>query len=335
VQAADRPEAPRFVSPDGRRAVRLYLLGMDPAAVWPGADKTLVEAIRKRGPSLEIEFSMMLGTNEVLVRPFTTRPGGQDTAHYRVLWEQGGREFLVLRDTPPKRMEGARTETPVWGTGEHILFFFDREKEFFPPAERYQPRDWDASSMKGPDKGSGLPLIAVDFRGAPGSERYGKTGELRRSNARPPARHRIQNFTTHSNTQNLKKTEQRPLFAMPAVQTNVASPDGRFAAQLAGGDRDPLLLLAEGDGFRDELWVLFHPLRLKGQASGATAPPAARLGWSRDSRYLLLLTRESGMRDVARLQSGEEVYLVFDTARWEGEVGPDLKQLEEIDFPKR
>lgn len=34
VRAADLKESPRFVSPDGRRAVRLYLQGMNPAAGW-------------------------------------------------------------------------------------------------------------------------------------------------------------------------------------------------------------------------------------------------------------------------------------------------------------
>jgi hypothetical protein len=52
-----------------------------------------------------------------------------------------------------------------------------------------------------------------------------------------------------------------------------------------------------------------------------------------DSRHLLLLTRHSGVRTLAYLESGEEVYLVFDTARWHGELGPDFKEIQDLDFP--
>jgi len=53
AQAAAPPDAGRFLSPDGTRAVRLNLLGMSPKAEPPpGMNKELFDAARKRGPSL-------------------------------------------------------------------------------------------------------------------------------------------------------------------------------------------------------------------------------------------------------------------------------------------
>lgn len=333
VHAIEPSAAGRFLSPDGRRSVRLNLLGMDPKAESPpGMSKELFEAARKRGPSLQLEFSMILGTNEILIRPFIATPGNQK-ARYRVLWDEGGRGFLVLCDAPPKRLEGSRMETPKWVTDEHMLFFFDRVNETFPPSERYKPEDWKVASMKGPEKGSVLPLVSIDFLNPPKSERSGRTGEMRRSLARPAQRDRIHNFTIHPNTQNLRKTEQRSLFMMPPVRTNLVSPDGRFEARLAGAN-ELMVLLSEGESFRDQLWVLFHYFRLKDPAANTEPGEGPRFVWSRDSRYLFLLTRESGMEGLVRLENGEEVYMLFDTGRWEGAVGPREKEIEAAGFPR-
>lgn len=334
TRAVEPAEAPRLLSPDGRRAVRLNLLGFDPKAESPpGMNKELFDAARKRGPSLQIEFSMILGTNEILIRPFTASPGSNDKARYRVLWDDGGRRFLVLCDAPPKKMEGSRTDTPTWVTGEHILFFFDRLNEIYPPTERYKPEEWRGAIMKGPDKGSVLPLVSIDFRNPPKSERTGRTGEMRRSLGRPLMRDRIHNFTIHSNTQNLRKTEQRTLFMMPTVRTNLVSPDGRFEVQLAG-TTDPMVLLSEGEAFRDQLWVLLHHFRINDPAADSKPAEGPLFVWSRDSRHLFLLTRESGTKGLVRLENGEEVYLLFDTRRWEGVVGPSEKEIESAGFPR-
>jgi hypothetical protein len=333
ARSVERPEAGRFLSPDGRRSVRLNLLGINPKAeAPPGMNKELLDAAHKRGPSLQIEFSMMLGTDEILIHPFTASAGNHDKARYRVLWDDGSRRFLVLCDAPPKKMEGSRTDTPTWTTGEYILFFFDRESEIYPP-ERYKPEEWKGALMKGPDKGSVLPLVSIDFLNPPKSERTGRTGEMRRSLGRPQMRDRIHNFTIHPNTQNLRKTEQRTLFMMPTVRTNLVSPDGRFEARLAG-TTDPMVLLSEGEAFRDQLWVLLHHFRISDPAADAKPSEEPRFAWSRDSRYLFLLTRESGTKNLVRLESGEEVYLSFDTRQWEGVVGPTEKEIEAAGFPR-
>ena len=330
ARAAAPPDAGRFLSPDGTRAVRLNLLGMSPKAEPPpGMNKELFEAARKRGPSLQVEFSMILGTNEILIRPYTARAGDNDKARYRVLWDDGSRRFLVLCDAPPKRIEGSREDTPTWTTGEHILFFFDRVSEIYPPTERYKPDEWKGMVMKGPEMGSVLPLVTLDFLNPPKSERVGRTGEMRRS-FYPD---RIHNFTIHPNTQNLRKTEQRPLFMMPTVRTNLVSPDGRYEARLAG-TTDPMVLLSEGEAFRDQLWVLLHPFRIKEPAADARPGEQPRFVWSRDSRHLFLLTRQSDIKNLVRLETGEEVYMLFDTQKWEGAVGPNEKELEAASFPR-
>ena len=49
---------------------------------------------------------------------------------------------------------------------------------------------------------------------------------------------------------------------------------------------------------------------------------------------MFLLTRESDVKNLVRLESGEEVYMLFDTRQWEGAVGPSEKEIAGADFPR-
>ena len=336
VNGAESFDPPRFVSPDGRRAVRLSLMRFDSKADWPGLDRTLIEAARKAGPSLQIEFSMRSGANEVLIRPFTSRPAGGERAHYRVLWDARGTRFIVLSDAPPEPADGSRAQLPTWATGETVVFFHDRESETSSTTARYRPEQWTASTMQGPNKGSRLPMLVVTFAMLSKFERVGKTGEMQWLNMKPPRAERIENFTIHPNTQTLRKDDPRPLFAMPRTLLNAPSPDGEFQARVMGGRPpavdNPMVVLAEGDAFRDQLWVLLYSFRAGAPKSAGGSEPTQRFVWSNDSRYVLLLTRESGRRGLARIASGEELYLLFDTERWEGVIAPELNAIEGLGF---
>jgi hypothetical protein len=278
---------------------------------------------------------MTSGANEVLIRPFTMSPAGSDRARYRVLWDPQGTRFLVLSDTPPKATRGGRTEASRWTTGEYVIFFHDRETEASPPREGYQPEKW-TSRLQGPEKGVVLPLFAVSPASFTGkSERIGTTGEMRRSLGNTARGERIQNFTIHSSTQRLRQTNSRPVSAFPPTQLNVLSPDRKFQARLMAGEPlvlDPVVVISEGEAFRDQMWVLLYPFRTVPPLAARTSGQTQRFVWSKDSRHLLLLTRESGLRGLSRAPSGEENYLTFDTASWAGVTAPDAKDLEGIDF---
>lgn len=60
-----------------------------------------------------------------------------------------------------------------------------------------------------------------------------------------------------------------------------------------------MILLAEGDIFRDPLWVRLYPLPSRTAAADAPADSGPRFVWSPDSRHLLLLTRHSGVRTLS------------------------------------
>ncbi|OAI43482.1 hypothetical protein AYO41_00310 [Verrucomicrobia bacterium SCGC AG-212-E04] len=326
----------RFDSPDGSRSVRLCLVGLDPKADLPGMDKSLAETARKAGPSLSLEYTMLLGSNEVIIRSFTSSQGDSNSARYRVLWDEQGSKFVVLCDTAPKPA-GRKGKLPErWPTGEYVVFFFDRETEIHPPSEGFSPQAWAGTPTKGPDKGSVPPVVLIDmFRTTGKSERVGKTGEMKPGRGRLPSNERITNFIIHSNTQRLRKTPQDPHFKLPADILNARSPDGRFQARLMGGEANtvsPAVLLAEGDAFRDQLWVLNYPFRRNPPLAPGKSGPQARFVWSKDSRYLLLLTRDSAERGLTRLENGEELYLLFDTTRWEGIIAPERKEIEGIEF---
>jgi len=79
---------------------------------------------------------------------------------------------------------------------------------------------------------------------------------------------------------------------------------------------------------------LLHHFRIKEPAADAKPGEEPRFVWSRDSRHLFLLTRESDVKNLVRLESGEEVYMLFDTRQWEGAVGPSEKEIAGVDFPR-
>lgn len=99
------------------------------------------------------------------------------------------------------------------------------------------------------------------------------------------------------------------------------APDGRFSLQLAA-EREWMVLLTEGDRFRDQWWVLLFHFRVSNRPIDPNAGTPARAVWSADSRRVLLLTRDTGGAGLSILPGGEELYLLFDTKRWEGVIGP-------------
>lgn len=119
---------------------------------------------------------------------------------------------------------------------------------------------------------------------------------------------------------------------MPPVSSSLPSPDGRFTAQLAG-ERDLMVLLAEGERYRDELWVLLFPIRVSNRVVTPPSGSDHRLLWSRDSRHLLIVTRDAPIPGFDQLPDGSSIHLLFDTLEWGGVLGPRREALLGIDFP--
>jgi hypothetical protein len=95
-----------------------------------------------------------------------------------------------------------------------------------------------------------------------------------------------------------------------------------------------MVLLSEGEAFRDQLWVLLHHFRMEDPTVDAKSTEGPRFAWSRDSRHVFLLMHDSGTKGLVRLENGEEVYLLFDTRQWEGVVGPTEKEIDDAGFPR-
>jgi hypothetical protein len=280
-------------------------------------------------PSLDIEYSMLNGDREVLVRSFTIGSAGAG-ARYRVLWEAQGRRFLVLADAAPPQEKGRSREWPRWPTGETVLFFHDRLTEAYSPVVPFRPEEWEGSPVAGGPKAIRLPVVVLDAETIMKSERLAMTGEVRLPIARPPTRERVLNFTIHPNTQNLRR-EGRAFFAMPPVRARYPSPNGRFSLQLTGG-KELMVLLTEGERFRDQIWVLLFHFRIGNRPINPSEGTEARAVWSADSRHVLLLTRGTGAHGLATLPGGKECYLLFDTVEWNGVLGPSLAEVKKIGF---
>ena len=322
VHAADAEQPARFPSPDGRRVVYLSLLRNDlpPNAAGFGHGRPAL--------TLRIEYAMVHGAKEAMIRPYVAASSEQAQARYRVMWDDEDQRFLVLCDQP---IRPSGRIIPRWNTGEHVVFFHDRVTEQSSPSQPFVPADWNPARVRAGSEAVVLPVVAIEqSKLASRPEAASKTGELRRSGVRPDARgERVLNFTVHPNTQNLKKSETRPLFTMPATQMSLAAPDGSFEARWLG-DAPTVFVLAEGGRFRDQLWVLRYELQLTWTDPVTRAPREHRFAWSQDSRHLLVLTRDSGQKGFSRLPSGEEVVLIFDVRQWDGVIAPSATEFNGI-----
>lgn len=321
-----------FFSPDGRRVVRLSLQPIDERLMEGlGLDQAIRDQVRAGGPSLRIEFSRVDGDREFIIRSFTGSAGAGERARYRVLWDDLSRRFLVLCSTAPAPSSHRASSPPLWMTGEIVAFYFDRITERYSPMRGFEAADWEGLVLSGPSQGVPLPLVAVDLTAPEPAHQGVRTGEIRFPMFRAPSKDRILNFTIHPNTQNLRDVG-KGLFAIPPVRAFSSSPDGRFTAKLAG-ERDLMVLLAEGARYRDEVWVLLFPRQMNSRSLGLQAGLEHRLLWSRDSRHLLVVTRDAPVAGLDRLPDGAWIYLLFDTREWRGEFGPRREGLEGLDLP--
>jgi len=94
-----------------------------------------------------------------------------------------------------------------------------------------------------------------------------------------------------------------------------------------------MVLLAEGERYRDQLWPLVIHLRVHNQPVNPPFDGAHRFVWSADSRHLLLLTTGARAPGLAVLPNGEQAYLLFDTVLWEGVIVPGMQDVTRIRFP--
>jgi len=321
-----------FTSPDGWRGVRLSLQSADERTLERlGLDPAARAHLRALGPTLKIAFFRVHGDREILVRTFTGSGGAGEKARYRVLWDDQSRRFLVLCSAAPQPSIYRTAVPPRWKTGESVVFFFDRTTEQSPPGGKFVASDWEGLLWSGPSEGVHVPVVSIGTSAPEPADRTSQTGEIRLPIFRAPTTERILNLTIHPNTQNLRAGE-KGLFAMPPVRSSSSSPDGRFTAKLAG-ERDMMVLLAEGNRYRDELWVLLFSLRVNNRVVTPPASSDPRLLWSRDSRYVLILTREAPARGFDQLPDRTFIYLLFDTHEWGGVLGPRREELKGIDFP--
>lgn len=321
----------RFLSPDGRRALYLKLIRNDSAPAKSGLAEILGR--RSPAPTLAVEYSMVRGKTEAIVRPFVIAAAEKVEARYRVLWDDEDQRVLVLCDQPPQR-SGDRGRPPIqWATGEYVVFFLDRLREVHPPSQQFVLADWTSARIRVASEATVLPVVSTerDFKKPAPREHAGKTGEMRTVTNRPGTRERIQNFTIHANTQNLGKWEPRPNFALPPTQLALPSPDRQLEARWLG-DSPSIIVLAEGGAFRDQLWVLRYDLQLTWFDRATQQPLGHRFVWSKDARHLLLLSRASGQPGLSRWPSGEEVVFLFDTREWDGVLAPGEAELKDLDF---
>jgi hypothetical protein len=299
-----------FPSPDGTRVVRL----------------ALTRLVGNQGaPSLQIEYSMVGTWNDVLIRPFASSYAGSEDTRYRVAWDQTGRRFAVIASELPASRKAPRVlQLP---SGEYVLLGADRKTAA--AARSSELKDWAIDTWKAAGAVK-LPLKEFDLA-KPTTEYVGKTGVVTHG-ANKYVRERVHNLTVHSNTQNfvpgrLARTPEIP------VLTSKRAPAGGFEARLVRTD-SPTLVLAEGDAFFDQQWVILHPLpeeRLLPQ--NGIAP---RLLWSQDGRHVLLVTPVSGQTGFARMPGalGEEVFLLFDVHWWQGTIAPSAEVVGKLQLAR-
>ncbi|HPR63960.1 MAG TPA: hypothetical protein PK014_07030 [Thermoanaerobaculia bacterium] len=302
-------DTPRFLSPDGTRVVRLYFL--DTEASFPGG---------KSAPILQVEYSMVMGTREILIRTFTPPTDSDPEARFSVRWKNDGRGFLVLSDQTAHRRNGKELEK--WEDGNFVVFFFDRVSGVFPPSGRFRPIEWKVSHLSAQGDLHALPVRTAPDNTKDSEVRIGETGFLNFRLSNLERQDRILNFTLHPNTQKLRMNTDG-YFSMPDDQVSQPSPDGRFTAHVSK-KISRMVLLSEGTRFLDQIWVLLYPLRYDGEC---------QLAWSKDSRYLLLVTNDSGMKGLTIMPDGEELYLLFDTREWNGVLGPEKRAVDPVLFP--
>lgn len=297
-----------FPSPDGTRVVRLSLTT---CKGWAGA------------PSLQIEYSMVRAANEVIIRPFATSSGGSENARYRVVWDQDSRRFAVLGT----EVTGRGTEKMLrLASGEYVLLTHDRSTVAPARKKDLENDAWGVAKWKSAGAVE-LPLRELDIT-KPAEEYSGRTGKVKNGIASD----RVQNVTTHSNTQNFAPGR---LAVTPTIEVLVRqrAPEGNFEARLARA-QSPTVLLAEGDTYLDQQWVLLYPLaeeRL--EPKNGIAP---RLVWSQDGRHVLVVTGLHGQPACPRLPGSdrEEVFLLFDTQLWQGAVAPSANVLGLLQLAK-
>lgn len=329
LAAEDENVGKRFLSPDGQRVIYLKLIRNDNQAGSGGLAGWL-GLTRKPAPTLAVEYSMVRGATEAIIRPFAITAAAPLEARYRVVWDDEDQRVLVLCDRPSSRPGSPA----VWSTGEYVVFFLDRKREVFPPSQPFVQADWTAARLRAGSEATTLPAFEpiLEFKKAPPREHAGKTGIFRTPQNRPGTGERISNFTTHANTQNLGKwADARPNFALPPTQLAVPSPNRQWEARWLG-DSPSVIVLAEGSVFRDQLWVLRYEVHLTWFDRTSRQPLGHRFAWSKDSRHLLLLTRNSGRSDLTRLPSGEEVVFLFDTREWDGLSAPGQADLAGLDL---
>ena len=299
-----------FPSPDGTRTVRLALTRL---------------AGDKGTPSLQIEYSMVGTSYEVLIRPYAASCAGSEDTRYRVAWDPTGRRFAVLASELPPA--GKPSRLLQLASGEHVVLGSDRKAAEAARASAME--DWaiDTWKVAGAVK---LPLLEFDL-GKPTKQYAGKTGVVSRG-ANHVGHDRVHNLTMHPNTQNFVpgRLAVTPELAVVARQR---APAGRFEARLVRA-QSPALVLAEGDAHLDQQWVILYMLpeeRLLPQ--NGVAP---RLLWSQDGRQVLLVTAVSGQPGFARLPGAEglEVFLFFDVNEWEGTIAPPANLIAMLQLVK-
>jgi hypothetical protein len=296
-----------FPSPDGTRVVRLSL--------------TTIKG-NTGAPAVQIEYSMVRGSREILICPFATSSGGVESARYRVAWDEQSRRFAVLGSEATGRSASKLAKLP---SGEFVLLAHDRSFAESTRSSALENDAWGIAKWKSAAAVT-LPLRELDIS-KPQSEYTGRTGLV----AGGVGRNRVQNLTVHSNTQNFVPGR---LAVTPTIDVFASqrAPAGRFEARLAHTD-SPTVLLAEGDTYCDQQWVILHPLsEERAKPRNGVSP---RLVWSQDGRYVLVVTAPGAKPGFARLPSNkEEVYLLFDVQQWRGTLAPPAEELGTLQLAK-
>ena len=297
-----------FPSPDGSRVVRL----------------SLTRLVGNMGtPALQIEYSMVRASREVLIRPFATSSGGSESARYRVAWDEQSRRFAVLGSEATGRTASKLAKLP---SGEYVLLAHDRSFDSSTRSSALENDAWGIAKWKSAGAVS-LPVRELDIT-KPESEYTGRTGQV----AGGVGRNRVQNLTVHANTQNFVPGR---LAVTPTIDVFASqrAPAGKFEARLADTGF-PTVLLAEGDTYCDQQWVILHPLpEERAKARNGVSP---RLVWSQDGRYVLVVTAPSGQPGFAKLPGSdkEEVFLLFDVQQWRGTLAPLAEELGALQWAR-
>lgn len=297
-----------FPSPDGTRVVRLSLTTMKGNT---GA------------PAVQIEYSMVRGSREILICPFATSSGGVESARYRAAWDEQSRRFAVLGSEATGRSASKLARLP---SGEYVLLAHDRS---FGSSTRSSALENDAWGIAKWKSAAAVTLPVKEFDLAkPQSEYTGRTGLV----AGGMGKNRVQNLTVHANTQNFVPGR---LAVTPTIDVFASqrAPAGKFEARLADTGF-PTVLLAEGDTYCDQQWVVLHPLpEERAKPKNGVSP---RLVWSQDGRYVLVVTAPGGHPGFAKLPGSakEEVFLLFDVQQWRGTLSPLAEELGAVQWAK-